>query len=71
MGGYQSGQLGQTVNLLAYAFVGSNPAPPTVIQAQAGVTQLVECQPSKLNVAGSNPVARSEQTRFDADIAQW
>ncbi len=29
MGRYQSGQLGQTVNLLAYAFVGSNPALPT------------------------------------------
>lgn len=31
-GGYQSGQLGQTVNLLAHAFVGSNPAPPTIVQ---------------------------------------
>jgi hypothetical protein len=30
LGGYQSGQLGQTVNLLANAFVGSNPAPPTI-----------------------------------------
>ena len=29
LGRYQSGQLGQTVNLLAYAFVGSNPALPT------------------------------------------
>ena len=29
MGGYQSGQLGQTVNLLTSVFVGSNPAPPT------------------------------------------
>jgi hypothetical protein len=29
MGKYQSGQLEQTVNLLAYAFVGSNPAFPT------------------------------------------
>ena len=29
-GRYQSGQLGQTVNLLAYAFVGSNPALPTM-----------------------------------------
>ena len=29
MGGYQSGQMGQTVNLLAYAFGGSNPSPPT------------------------------------------
>ena len=30
-GGYQSGQLGQTVNLLTYVFVGSNPAPPTSV----------------------------------------
>ena len=29
MGGYQSGQMGQTVNLLALAFGGSNPSPPT------------------------------------------
>ena len=28
-GGYQSGQMGQTVNLLAFAFGGSNPSPPT------------------------------------------
>ena len=27
-GRYQSGQLGQTVNLLAYAFEGSNPSRP-------------------------------------------
>ncbi len=30
---------------------------------EAGVTQLVECQLPKLNVAGSNPVARSNTTR--------
>ena len=30
-GRYQSGQLGQTVNLLAHAFVGSNPALPTFV----------------------------------------
>jgi hypothetical protein len=29
--------------------------------AYAGVAQLVEHQPSKLNVAGSNPVARFER----------
>ncbi len=29
MGRYQSGQMEQTVNLLASAFVGSNPARPT------------------------------------------
>ena len=28
-GGYQSGQMGQTVNLLAFAFGGSNPSLPT------------------------------------------
>ena len=28
-GKYQSGQMGQTVNLLAYAFGGSNPSLPT------------------------------------------
>ena len=31
-GGYQSGQMGQTVNLLAYAYGGSNPSPPTQIK---------------------------------------
>jgi hypothetical protein len=29
-----------------------------IMPSHAGVTQLVECQPSKLNVAGSNPVTR-------------
>ncbi len=29
--GYPSGQRGQTVNLLAYAYVGSNPTPSTRI----------------------------------------
>ena len=42
---------------VGYAFVGSNPALPT--KPIAGVAQLVERQPSKLNVAGSNPVFRS------------
>ena len=28
-GGYQSGQMGQTVNLLVFTFGGSNPSPPT------------------------------------------
>ena len=39
LGKYQSGQMGQTVNLLAYAFGGSNPSLPTKI---AEVTQLIE-----------------------------
>ena len=31
-GKYQSGQMGQTVNLLAHAFGGSNPSLPTGIE---------------------------------------
>lgn len=67
MGRYQSGQLGQTVNLLSYDFVGSNPALPT---EKASVTQLVECQPSKLNVAGSIPVARSV-SRYSSEVEHF
>ena len=92
MGRYQSGQLGQTVTLLSFDFVGSNPALPTFftifaafLNKNAGVAQLVERQPSKLNVASSNLVSRSkEQGRrsqsfffcllqrwnFSADVAQ-
>ena len=50
-----SGQREQAVNLPAYAYAGSNPALSTV----AGVAQLVERQPSKLNVEGSSPFSRS------------
>ena len=59
MGRYQSGQLGQTVNLLAHAFGGSNPSLPTFFLYIAEVAQLVEHQPSKLRVAGSNLAFRS------------
>ena len=56
-GRYPSGQRGQTVNLLAYAFGGSNPPLPTMMLR--GNSSAVERQPSKLGVAGSNPVSRS------------
>ena len=56
-GRYPSGQRGQTVNLLAYAFGGSNPPLPTI--HSGGNSSAVERQPSKLGVAGSNPVSRS------------
>jgi hypothetical protein len=56
-GRYPSGQRGQTVNLLAYAFGGSNPPLPTI--PSGGNSSAVERQPSKLGVAGSNPVSRS------------
>jgi len=133
-GRYPSGQRGQTVNLLAYAFGGSNPPLPTVVagasrpaftegglrkaplrEARAvrrlrharlggrgaggsaveacavprlrevhvapqfrkahgvllsgGNSSAVERQPSKLGVAGSNPVSRS-RSRVCAHVAQ-
>ena len=78
-GRYQSGQLGQTVNLLADAFGGSNPPLPTVLlfaglpagrpaNKNAGVAQLAEHNPSKVRAAGSSPVSRSGE---EADVAQW
>ncbi len=48
MGGYQSGQMGQTVNLLAYAFGGSNPSPPTPFSRDVYI-----------NVCGSSSVDRA------------
>ena len=64
-GRYPSGQRGQTVNLLAHAFGGSNPPLPTM----CGNSSAVERQPSKLGVAGSNPVSRSK-SRASAHVAQ-
>ena len=43
-GKYQSGQMGQTVNLLAYAFGGSNPSLPTIpTQRQPVVASVFLC----------------------------
>src|SRR3990172_11749782 len=65
-GRYPSGQRGQIVNLLAHAFGGSNPPLPTIFtvagtgaERAGGNSSAVERQPSKLGVAGSNPVSRS------------
>ena len=62
MARYPSGQRGQTVNLLADAFGGSNPPLATTLMrgnCVRGNSSAVERQPSKLGVAGSNPVSRS------------
>ena len=68
-GRYPSGQRGQTVNLLADAFGGSNPPLPTTFvgdgeraRGTRGNSSAVERQPSKLGVAGSNPVSRSTRS---------
>ena len=64
---------------VATGFEGSNPSPSTAAMVGAknnglkfaGVAQLVELQPSKLDVAGSRPVSRSNPTRLTpAHLAQ-
>ena len=67
-GRYPSGQRGQTVNLLAYAFGGSNPPLPTMMLR--GNSSAVERQPSKLGVAGSNPVSRSRDIEHRHGFAE-
>src|SRR6516164_3271651 len=104
MARYPSGQRGQTVNLLAHAFGGSNPPLATTPGSRAemgtgsrddkrdardrdrargrsrarperdrdlrGNSSGVERQPSKLGVAGSNPVSRSSARTIGAHVAQ-
>ena len=41
-GKFQSGQMGQTVNLLAYAFGGSNPSLPTLGMPIVGRRRIAE-----------------------------
>ena len=79
--GFPSGQREQTVNLPAKPTeVRILPPPPYFFEEkytesmlyEAGVAQWLERQPSKLRVAGSNPVSRSKEpieerpTRFPA-----
>src|ERR1051325_113285 len=47
------------------AFEGSNPSLSTILPA--GIAQLVEREPSKLGVAGSSPVSRSNLRMAMAD----
>ena len=63
--------MGQTVNLLAYAFGGSNPSPPTTINL-AEIAQLVEHDLAKVGVASSSLVFRSRYSEtFFAQVAEW
>ncbi len=70
-GGLPEWPKGADCKSAGYAFDGSNPSPSTTLEdirdkeeSIAGVAQLVERQPSKLNVAGSNPVSRSRFNRI-------
>ena len=42
LGVFQSGQMGQTVNLLSFDFGGSNPSAPTLKRSFAEIAQLIE-----------------------------
>src|SRR4026207_1587185 len=58
---------------VATGFEGSNPSPSTSKGSEiefAGVAQLVELQPSKLDVAGSRPVSRSVSPAHLAQLAE-
>ena len=58
---------------VATGFEGSNPSPSTGAMTEsgfAGVAQLVELQPSKLDVAGSRPVSRSTTPAHLAQLAE-
>ncbi len=61
MGRFPSGQRGQTVNLLAFAFDGSNPSLPIL---QAEVAQLVEQHLDMVEVVGSSPIPRIKNKGF-------
>src|SRR5262249_48436107 len=64
--GFPSGQREQTVNLPPLASEVRILPPPPGGGRRAGVAQLVELQPSNLDVAGSSPVARSTKEGEDA-----
>ena len=78
---FPSGQREQTVNLPAYAFGGSNPPLSTSDRgcrylgggnsSVAGIAQLVEREPSKLGVAGSSPVSRSNLRMTVMADSRW
>ena len=68
VGGVPERSKGTDCKSVATGFEGSNPSPSTAAMKRAkemgnegfeGVAQLVELQPSKLDVAGSRPVSRS------------
>ena len=61
-GSYRSGQTGQTVNLMAYAFAGSNPALPSAINKQMMSDQMasVEC--------GMNTIRHSSFERSSLNV---
>ena len=73
-GSYQSGQMGQTVNLLAYAFGGSNPSLPTYSHAEnRGSSSVDRALAFQAGGRGFEPRLPLKLTKHKsvAVIAQW
>ena len=79
MGRYQSGQLGQTVNLLSYDFAGSNPALPTAISdyrtsclEEISFDLLLNCGRSSVGRATAfQAVGRGFEPRRPLELPKW
>ena len=70
-GRWPSGQWHQAVNLTDFVLRGFKSLPAHSFQdGHAGVAQLVELQPSKLDVVGSSPIARSVQATLPGSLGQ-
>jgi hypothetical protein len=63
-GGYRSGQTGQTVNLMAYAFAGSNPAPPSEDEISDWGFRISDWEQVKVN-GGSNFAFRNPKSAME------
>jgi hypothetical protein len=74
--GYPSGQRGQTVNLLAYAFDGSNPSPTTTLFSlvKSHINQLnideLEWQVKMFEKYGPDPTKRPKEEIEARDAAR-
>ncbi len=68
-GRYRSGQTGQTVNLLAYAFLGSNPSLPTIhrLERPCRRSSGVEQRFCKAKVVGSIPSVGSMNYAYEIE----
>ena len=65
MGKYQSGQMGQTVNLLAYAFGGSNPSLPTQLTCgSSSVDRALAFQAEGRGFESRLPLSRKSDKRL-------
>ena len=66
MGGFQSGQMGQTVNLLSFDFGGSNPSPPTSVEDFA---ELSASRVHKLLCQGDAEISSCGNSSVDRALA--